>query len=251
MRFGLFLAPFEAYADPARMAATAGAAETAGYDGFFVWDHVRYRPPVERIADPWVTLAAIACATERVRIGPLVTPIARRRPHKLARECVTLDHLSGGRLVLGVGLGGGRTGEFGPFGDADDPKERARLLDEGLDRLSRYWGGEFAPPPVQQPGSPYGWHRDGRTWLRGGGRRGGTGGSRSTSTTRPTWRPGWRLIADQRGTVDGFDVVVTADPGVDPAPWAAAGATWFLTGFGPQPDPDAVHAAIAGGPPGP
>ena len=90
-------------------------------------------------------MAAIACATERVRIGALVTPTPRRRIAKLARETVTLDRLSGGRLVLGVGIGGDRHGEFAPFGDSGDPRERARLLDEGLDRLVALWDGEFAP----------------------------------------------------------------------------------------------------------
>ena len=89
-------------------------------------------------------------------IGPLVTPIPRRRPHKLARETVTLDRLSGGRLVLGVGLGSERTGEFDPdrFGEEGDPKVRARLLDDGLERLLGYWDGGFEPRPVQRPRIP-------------------------------------------------------------------------------------------------
>src|SRR4051794_41381234 len=97
-------------------------------------------------------MAAVACATERVRIGPLVTPTPRRRIAKLARETVTLDRLSGGRLVLGVGIGGDRHGEVVPFGDSRDPRERARLLDEGLDRLPGVVGGGVAPPPA--PGPP-------------------------------------------------------------------------------------------------
>jgi alkanesulfonate monooxygenase SsuD/methylene tetrahydromethanopterin reductase-like flavin-dependent oxidoreductase (luciferase family) len=103
-----------------------------------VWDHVRCRPPVRAVADPWVALAAVASDTERIRLGPLVTPLSRRRVHKLARETVTLVLLSRGRLTLGVGLGSDRNDELEPFGEVVDPRERARLLDEGLDRLSAY-----------------------------------------------------------------------------------------------------------------
>ena len=87
------------------MAELAIRTEEQGWDGFFVWDHVAYREPVRCVADPWITLAAVAAATQRVTIGPLVTPIPRRRPHKLARETVTLDRLSGGRLGAGSGAG--------------------------------------------------------------------------------------------------------------------------------------------------
>ena len=108
------------------------------------------------MADPWITLAAVAVATERVTIGPMVTPLARRRPHQLARETVTLDRLSGGRLVLGAGLGSPNTPEFRPerFGEEGDPKARAVLLDDGLEKLAAYWDGDFEPRPVQQPRIP-------------------------------------------------------------------------------------------------
>src|SRR3954452_15145247 len=136
-RRGIFVAPFEELYEPALVAELAARAEARGWDGFFVWDHVAYREPVRSVADPWVTLAAVAVPTSRVLLGPMVTPVARRRPHQLAREAVTLDHLSGGRLVLGVGLGSERTGEFDParFGEEGEPRARARLLDEGLERL--------------------------------------------------------------------------------------------------------------------
>ena len=152
-RRAIFVAPFGELADARRLARLAAAAEARGWDGFFLWDHLVYVETRE-LADPWVAMTAIACATERVRIGPLVTPTPRRRIPKLARETVTLDRLSGGRLVLGVGIGGDRHGEFAPFGDPADPRERARLLDEGLERLVELWGGEFAPPPAQQPRIP-------------------------------------------------------------------------------------------------
>src|SRR3954466_7400488 len=107
---GIFVAPFDELAEARRVARLAARAEERGWDGFFVWDHIRYSPPVRGVADPWVTLSAVACATERLRLGPMVTPPARRRVQKLTREAVTLDHLSAGRLVLGLGLGG-RHGE--------------------------------------------------------------------------------------------------------------------------------------------
>src|SRR3954452_14785354 len=98
-RRGIFVAPFEELSEPRVVAELAARAEEAGWDGFFLWDHVVYREPVRAVADPWVVMAGIAVATERIVTGPLVTPLARRRPHQLARETVTLDRLSGGRLV--------------------------------------------------------------------------------------------------------------------------------------------------------
>jgi Luciferase-like monooxygenase len=96
--------------DPVAVARLAAEAEEAGWHGVFVWDHLRWRAPVRQVADPWITLAAIATATERMRLGPMVTPLARRRPAKVARETATLDRLSDGRLTLGVGLGSDRFG---------------------------------------------------------------------------------------------------------------------------------------------
>ncbi|MDP9374027.1 MAG: LLM class flavin-dependent oxidoreductase, partial [Chloroflexota bacterium] len=104
MRYGINIANIGEWADARRLAGLAREAEAAGWDGVFLWDHLSfgYDGPV---VDPWIALAAMALSTERVRLGTLVTPLARRRPAKLARETVSLDHLSGGRLVLGVGLG--------------------------------------------------------------------------------------------------------------------------------------------------
>jgi alkanesulfonate monooxygenase SsuD/methylene tetrahydromethanopterin reductase-like flavin-dependent oxidoreductase (luciferase family) len=116
------------------------------------------------LADPWVALAAVACATSRVRIGALVTPLSRRRVHKVARETATLDLLSSGRLVFGAGLGSTRNNELEPFGEVTDPRERARLLDHGLDALAGYRAGEFEPVPVQRPRPP--------VWVAGNGRAG-------------------------------------------------------------------------------
>ena len=151
---GIFLAPFDELVDPRTLAELAAKAERSGWDGFFLWDHVDYRAPVQALADPWVALAAIASSTEKLRIGPMVTPLSRRRVQKLARETVTLDHLSRGRLTLGVGLGSDRNDELEPFGEEVDPRKRAELLDQGLERLSSFWAGDFQPQPVQRPRIP-------------------------------------------------------------------------------------------------
>src|SRR4029450_12455973 len=105
MRSGLWLPLFEELAEPGVVARLAAEAEERGWHGVFVWDQLRWRQPIRRVADPWITLAAIAAATEQVRLGPMVTPLARRRPVKVARETASLDRLSGGRLVLRAGLG--------------------------------------------------------------------------------------------------------------------------------------------------
>jgi alkanesulfonate monooxygenase SsuD/methylene tetrahydromethanopterin reductase-like flavin-dependent oxidoreductase (luciferase family) len=243
-RRGIFVAPFDELSEAGLVAELAARAEARGWDGFFVWDHVAYRDPVRAVADPWITLTAVALATRRLVIGPLVTPIARRRPHQLARETVTLDRLSGGRLVLGVGLGSDRTGEFDParFGEEGEPRARAALLDEGLGRLLEYWGGEFEPPPLQQPRIP--------VWVasRWPHRRPLRRAARFDGLF-PIDLPGpealAELVDEMRALRDGpFEVVVTNPAGTDPRPWVEAGATWCLTGFGPQPKEAEVREAV-------
>jgi alkanesulfonate monooxygenase SsuD/methylene tetrahydromethanopterin reductase-like flavin-dependent oxidoreductase (luciferase family) len=247
-RRGIFVAPFDELSDPALVAALAARAEGRGWDGFFVWDHIRYSAPTRALADPWIALAAAACATERIRLGPLVTPVSRRRPQKLARETVTLDRLSGGRLVLGAGLGSDNHGEFVDFGEVSAPRERARLLDENLDRLAAYWAGEFEPQPVQRPRIP--------VWIaaRWPSRRPLRRAARWDGLF-PIEMPGPDALAELaaevselRGPDAGhFDLVVENDPGVDPAPWEEAGATWCLTGFDQSPTEAEVRAAIDSG----
>jgi len=252
VKHALFVAPFNDLADPRRLAGLAAAAEAGGWDGFFVWDHVAYRPPVRALADPWITLAAVACATSRLRLGPMVTPLSRRRVHKVARETASLDLLSDGRLIFGAGLGSPRNGELEPFGEVTDPRERARLLDEGLAGLVRYWSGEFEPVPVQRPRIPV-WlaarwpHR--KPVLR----------AADWDGLFPIELPGPEALAGlaaevaaaraSAGRTDAFDLAVGLDPGDDPRPWGEAGATWGLTGFGRQPTVAAVQAAIDAGPP--
>jgi alkanesulfonate monooxygenase SsuD/methylene tetrahydromethanopterin reductase-like flavin-dependent oxidoreductase (luciferase family) len=160
--FGLGVPNGGDFADPSRLAALAHSAEQAGWDGFFLWDHVIRRAPWQPMVDPWVTLAAVAVSTERIVLGPMVTPLARRRVSVVARQSVTLDRLCHGRLRLGVGLGA-PDDEFTRFGESADPKRRAILLDESLEALRLLWSGdavsyrgelvtvdgvEFRPTPV-------------------------------------------------------------------------------------------------------
>src|ERR1700733_12462974 len=190
MKHAIDVGPFNELADPRVVARLAARAEERGWDGFFVWDHIVYSAPVRAVADPWVTLAAVACATSRVLIGPMVTPLSRRRVHKVARETVTLDLLSSGRLVFGVGLGSTRHGELEQFGEVTDARERARLLDDGLDALARYWAGSSSLLRYSGPGPRCGWPECGRTVRRCAGRCAGTASSRSTCPAPGRW-PNW------------------------------------------------------------
>lgn len=140
-RFGLGVPNGGDFADPRKLAELAREAEDAGWDGFFLWDHVIRRRPWQAMVDPWVSLAAVATTTERIVIGPMVTPLARRRVSVVARQSVTLDRLSSGRLRLGVGLGA-PDDEFTRFGESADPKRRALILDESLAALTLLWSGE-------------------------------------------------------------------------------------------------------------
>jgi len=120
MRHAIFVPNFGVFSDPVLVADLAARSESAGWDGWFLWDHVVYRNGDEPAADPWLTLGAVAANTSRIRLGPLVTPLPRRRPWNVARQAVTLDHLSAGRVVLGVGIGTRTTLEFSGFGEVED-----------------------------------------------------------------------------------------------------------------------------------
>ncbi len=147
--------------------------EAAGWDAVFIPDCISIEGeqyPATEWFDPWVLLAVIAVRTRRVRFGTMLTPLSRRRPWKVARETVTLDHLSNGRLILPVGLGAaGDDAGFYKVGEAMDRKTRARLLDESLDIITGLWSGQqlyyegehyhvrgmtLLPPPVQSPRIP-------------------------------------------------------------------------------------------------
>jgi alkanesulfonate monooxygenase SsuD/methylene tetrahydromethanopterin reductase-like flavin-dependent oxidoreductase (luciferase family) len=131
VRFGLLVSNVGTFADPRTTVDLARVAEEAGWESFLLWDHLGFvwGPGA---ADPWVTLAAVGLATERIHVGTGVTPVARRRPHVLAHQIATLDTLTGGRVIFGAGLGGGH-GEFARFGEDEGARARAALLDEGLD----------------------------------------------------------------------------------------------------------------------
>jgi alkanesulfonate monooxygenase SsuD/methylene tetrahydromethanopterin reductase-like flavin-dependent oxidoreductase (luciferase family) len=240
VRHGIFLAPFGPLADPSAVVRLAERAEEAGWDGFFLWDHVRY-VDVEELADPWVTLAAMAALTERLVLGPMVTPLARRRILKLARETVSLDRLSSGRLVLGVGLGGDRSGEFAGPGEEPDIRRRAVAVDAGLASLSELWAGTTIPVWVGSKGLAPAPLRRAARWQ---------GWFPVDIASPDQFAEGVATIVERRGTASGqFDFVVTSDPAFDAEAWAAAGATWLLAGFGSHPDPGEVAAVIEAGPP--
>ena len=261
MRTAVSLPPFT---DPATLVDMAVDAERAGWDGVFLWDHmVLVRDLRLDVHDPWVLLGAMARETERVLLGPLVTPLARRRPWTLAREVITLDHLSGGRAVLGVGLGEPADADFTAFGEASGDRERAALLDEGLEVVDGLLRGpldhdgeayhvhaELLPRPVQAPRPPI--------WV---------------AAVAPHPRPMARarrwdgvvpISLDHQMTPDevaayigdaprpeGWDVVVNRAPGIPPADFAAAGATWLVEGAWPQGDwVKDLRTRIAAGPQG-
>jgi alkanesulfonate monooxygenase SsuD/methylene tetrahydromethanopterin reductase-like flavin-dependent oxidoreductase (luciferase family) len=141
MRFGLNFPLAGIFSNLRVTTELAREADASGWDGFFVWDHILI-DGAHSVADPWLALALIADATSRLVIGPLVTPLYRRHPAKLAQEAVTLDHLSNGRLILGAGLGSDEFNEISVFGGPLDDVVRAQLLDEGLAILSGLWTGK-------------------------------------------------------------------------------------------------------------
>jgi alkanesulfonate monooxygenase SsuD/methylene tetrahydromethanopterin reductase-like flavin-dependent oxidoreductase (luciferase family) len=252
MRSGIYVPLFDDLADPALVARLGAEAEEAGWDGLFVWDHVRWHEPVVGVADPQITLAAIAGATERIRFGPMVTPLARRRPVKVARETATLDRLSAGRLTLGVGLGSDRFGgEFSITGEELDDRRRARMLDEALEILEAAWSGRlvrhrgehytvdamrFLPRPVQRPGVPIwvaGYYGKSRPLRRAVRYQGFFPVGLELPDQLAEIAAELRHLRRQAGTDPAapFDIAVELEPGSDPAPFAAAGATWGLVAF--------------------
>jgi alkanesulfonate monooxygenase SsuD/methylene tetrahydromethanopterin reductase-like flavin-dependent oxidoreductase (luciferase family) len=258
MRFSVNIPNFGDFADARTVARVAVAAERAGWDALFVWDHVVHHKERRRgvpFGDPWMLLTAAALATSRITLGPLVTPVARRRPEQLARQVATLDALSGGRVIFGAGLGGPIDDEFGSFGETTDPVVLAEKLDEGLELLSRYWSGEpvnhdgrhyrvedvtLLPATVQRPRPPV-WiggfwphRRPMRRAARWDGAvplfaTAGHGQAPSPDQVRDVVS----YLREQRGNGP-FDVVVGGVSPADPtraaelvAPLAAAGATWW------------------------
>lgn len=247
MRSALFIPPFDELADPLLLATLAAEAEEAGWDGVFLWDHIRWGTSVA-VADPWIALAAIAVATERIRIGPMITPLARRRPVKVARETVTLDQLSNGRLTLGAGLGTDwLASELSTTGEELDDRVRADMLDESLSILTRAWTGKkvshhgthyvvdgmaFLPRPVQRPGIPI-WtagFSGNRKPLRRAARHDGyctVDVPHPDELAEMVHTLGELRVKEGRADTP-FDVAVSLSVGTDPRPYAEAGATWWL-----------------------
>src|SRR3954451_13798211 len=240
MRYLLSVPPFT---DPATVVGLARTAEANGWDGFFLWDHLRWDDE-QQVHDPWVLLGALAQETERMLLGTMVTPLSRRSPWVVAKHLVTLDHLSGGRAVLGVGLGEPPDLDFGQLGDEVDARTRAAILDEGLAVLagllehgrSDHHGDHFTvsasmrPLPVQRPRVP--------VWVAG---------------IAPTRRPLERArrwdgyvpigsglepdaLADLVGEPPrpGWDLVVPWADGVPPQEYADAGVTWLVRSTSPR-----------------
>lgn len=251
VRSALWIPLFDELADPLVVARLAAEAEGVGWDGFFVWDKLTWPAPVERVADPWICLAAAATATESLRLGPMVTPVARHRPARLARETAALDRLSRGRLTLGVGLGSDVHGaEFARTGEQVDGRVRAEMLDEALGILTSAWSGRpvrhrgrhyviddltFLPTPVQRPRVPI--------WAAGyAGRRRPLHRAARLDGYFPIELSGPDQLAELVATARGlrpdprapYDIAVPLRPGDDPAAYVAAGATWCLTDFEPE-----------------
>jgi alkanesulfonate monooxygenase SsuD/methylene tetrahydromethanopterin reductase-like flavin-dependent oxidoreductase (luciferase family) len=238
-RRGLFIAPFDALADPRVVGDLAARAEAAGWDGVFVWDHLQYGDRVSAVADVWTCCAAVAMRTSSVLLGPMVTPLARRRPQVLARQASSLAVLSEGRFVLGLGLGDDWVGEFSAFGDEASPRVRGAMLDDGLAVLT----GLLSGSRVSHDGPHY-TARDAQflpaprvpIWL--GGRY-----PNPAPLRRATAYDGFFVIGldtpDDLGAIaaqvpaDGFDLVVDLRTDQDHAPWLDSGATWVLTRIGP------------------
>ncbi|MFD8500422.1 LLM class flavin-dependent oxidoreductase [Amycolatopsis sp. NPDC059657] len=265
LRSGLWLPIFDELADPLQIARLAAEAEEAGWHGVFVWDHVRWQAPVRAVADPWIVLAAIASATETVRIGPMVTPLTRRRPTKVARETATLDQLSGGRLTLGVGIGEDRFGEeFSKTGEELDARVRGDMLDESLEILNAAWSGKpvrhhgehyvvdgmkFLPTPVQRPGVPV-WAAGFPGKVKPLRRAARCDGFFPVNLGHPDEvAEVAETIAGLRDSATPFDLAVDVAPGDDLSLYAKAGATWWLTQFSPHGvSLDTVRGVVRDGP---
>ena len=267
MKFGFIVT----VGDPRTVADLAAVAEERGWDGVFTWDGVALGET--DTYDPWVVMTAMAMRTERIRIGAMLTPPSRRRPWKLARETMTLDRLSGGRLVLPVGLGALDDAAFGNVGEPTSARVRAELLDESLEILEGLWSGRpyahegrhyrfgpmtFRPTPIQQPRIPIwvvgSWPHDRsmQRTLRYDGIIAQTtdvGTIRDIAAYVDHQRP-----ADLRARP--FEIVVGDQTPADPdaagevvRPFADAGATWWLEADWQRPTVESQRTRLEAGPP--
>jgi alkanesulfonate monooxygenase SsuD/methylene tetrahydromethanopterin reductase-like flavin-dependent oxidoreductase (luciferase family) len=274
MKHGLFLPPFDGLANVERMSDLAALAEETGWDGFFVWDHIRYAPPVRDIMDPYVCLAVMAARISRITLGPMVTPLIRRRPQVVARQAVTLDHLSKGRLVMGFGISDNYPGgELASFGELTDAVERGRALDEGIaifqglvSGLEVNISGEFLkaeevvfePAAFRASGIPI-WTA-GRWPHRAPIRRAARHqGIMIIQLTEPEQIDELKTgLLEAGADLEHFDIALWGQRDENMvyrederyAEWAAAGVTWFLTGPGPfNLVYNEVREYVASGPP--
>jgi alkanesulfonate monooxygenase SsuD/methylene tetrahydromethanopterin reductase-like flavin-dependent oxidoreductase (luciferase family) len=283
MRYGIVIPK----GDPHAVAGLAREAEDNGWDGAFYWDGLFISGPDGvpwPVYDPWVVMAAMAMRTERVRIGAFVTPLSRRRPWKVAREALTLDHLSGGRLTLAVGLGAVDDGGFSRVGEATERKARAERLDESLAIMEGLWQGQpFAfsgkhfqlqevtclPRPQQRPRIPIwvvtAWPRPAslRRAMRWDGAipaKRSPEGVFSAPLAPEDLRALREYAGQHRPPEAPFEVVLEGvTPGDDPPaaralvePLAEAGATWWVESIweGPNEVED-IRRRLRQGPPGP
>ena len=281
MQYGLTLPNVGMYGDARTLSDLASLAEEAGWDGFFLWDTIHFQAEEKAVCDPWIALAAIAMRTERIKIGTMVAAPTRRRPWKMARETITLDHLSHGRFILGVGAGDGSDRGFSDFGEERDGKKRAKLLDESLEILQGLWSGRpfsysgecyhvkeitFLPPPVQTPRIPI-WI--GGLWPRKGPMSRAARFDGINAFTRrddgtfadltPAEIHQLKRFMDERRTAPApfdivtggrvFDAVHDEQARAMLRAYAAAGATWCLENIWPQRDVDGLRASIQQGPP--
>ena len=254
MKYAINIINFGDCGDAATLAELAQTAESVGWDGFFVWDHIAWDGRIMPMVDPWVALTAIATSTDRIRIGLMVTPLPRRRPWKFARETVSLDRLSSGRMIVGVGIGDALA-EFNNLGEEADLKTRGTMLDEGLQVVNGLWSGKpfsfvgehytvkdahFLPATQQQPRIPVwvGGKWPNRAPFRRAAQWDGVFPILSGTDTEsyPTQiREMMRFLLDHRESNDPFDVTVQGTtPGNDSmhaaevvAEYAEAGVTWW------------------------
>ena len=261
MHHAIFVPPFGPLANPRRLQDVAIAAEEHGWDAVFVWDHVLRENPVD-IADAWIAMAAMASVTERIRLGPMVTPLIRRRPIKLAREVLSIDLLSNGRITLGLGLGVDTGGELARFGEVVDARTRGAMLEEGTAVLAELLeGGEvnhhgehyrvdgvtLRPRCVQQPRPPM-WLAATESAQRPVRRAARYEGIFPIRTTAGGFRRTLDTVEVERGDLDGFDVCLVVD-GPEPPDYADEGATWLAFGSPETPEIDELFQVIEAGPP--
>ena len=274
MRYGMVTSNLGDYADPRVAVRLARAAEAAGWEAFFVWDHLGFVRHVPS-GDPWVILSAVAASTRRMRLGLAVTPLARRRPQVVANALSSLDILSGGRVIFGAGLGGVPE-EFSAFGDPGDMRQRAAMLDEGLVILDGLWSGEtvtrsgphyilkevsLTPRPLQRPRIPIWIGGEGKPALRRAARWDGWLAPATSHDGSPTMAKSperiARMVAEirrYRTTGEPFEVAVdgyseAGDPAL-PHAYEAAGATWWLESIHDMRGrPDDMVERITAGPP--